>query len=309
MTCFCNNISLFHILFISCSIFPNCFFAQSSSESINETYIEELAAELVNGDEQEEKPRINELLKKTLKVELNKEKVYQFSFSKVESMSILTPEDSSFRIFNWSIPKQDGSYGYECGILKRNQYNELSFFYLEPPTNRSDSIKWDQTVLQDNQWSGGLFYQLITKKTELQTYYVLLSWDGNNRLTTKKTIEVLWFDAKGKIRFGAPLFKQNGTNKYRIIFEYSSEQAMNLSYKKEKDWIEFNQLLPLRPDLEGIYEYYYPDIVKDAYKWEGKNWTLMKEVNLDEGSRKEKKKLEKAKQDIIIDEIPLYKTD
>ena len=42
--------------------------------------------------------------------------------------------------------------------------------------------------LQNNQWIGALYYQLVTIK-EKRNYYVLFGWDGNNDRSNKKIAE------------------------------------------------------------------------------------------------------------------------
>lgn len=282
--------------------------AQVNKALPDQQKIEELTNRLINSDDDQTKSSLNKQLKETLILELNKESAFQFSFSSVKSMSIFAPPDSSFRLFNWSIPWNDGTYNYECGILKRNENGQTDFYFLKELEDIfKDDVNWENTVLRDSIWPGGLYYQLIAKSDQLPTYYILLNWDGNNRLTNKKSIDVLWLGSNGATHFGAPIFVQENKKKNRILFEYAGEQAMNLRYNKKLDRIEFDQLYPIRSDLEGIYEYYYPEVVKDAFKWEDEKWIFMKDINFDEEKYyKARKQIEKRKEEVLLENGPIF---
>ena len=270
-------------------------------KKINEAAIEELAFQVLNAKKDEERLLASEELKAMLKNELSKKTAFEFPFDGVKSMSIITPPDSSFRLFNWNIPFNDGTYEYECGILKQEDNSKTSFYFLSPVTN--DSIEAEKATTANKQWFPGLFYELIQKETKFQTYYTLLIWEGNDRLTTKKHIDVLWFDQGGDIRFGAPIFIKEGRKKNRIIFEFSGQESMKMNYNSETDQIQFDLLVPVRSDYAGIYEYYFPAITQDAYQWQEKHWTFLKLIDPDKEKKKEIKKydkeLKKAKKELI----------
>ena len=302
-----NNIGYFFILLLNCLFLTIELKGQDHPELPDEIRIERLASQVINAEDREEKLELNKQLKTLLSQELSKSKAFGFPFDSVKSISILTPPDSAFRLFNWSVPFSDGSYRYECGLMNFDKAGKSSFFYLEEVDSElKNSTSWDHTVLKDGLWPGGLYYQLITKSDKLQTYYILLNWDGHNRLTDKKSIDVLWFDAKGEPRFGAPIFVEGQKQVNRVLFQYQGEQALSLRYEQESDQIEFNQLYPLRSDLEGVYEYYYPGVLKDAYKWENQKWVFIRDINTNESTKKDRKKLEKRKKEILIEQTPVY---
>ncbi|MBL4707435.1 MAG: hypothetical protein JKY48_03230 [Flavobacteriales bacterium] len=155
-------------------------------------------------------------------------------------------------------------------------------------------------------WMGALYYKIIEKETEFNSYYTLLAWDGNDLLTNKKYIDILWFKPNGDIKFGAPLFKTNRKTRSRIIFEFGGQHAMKLNYNEKADQIIFDYLVPLNPRLEGIYEYYYPDVTQDAYMWDGKNWVFHKLVDGDENLKKSKKSFPRYNKEKIQEQNPVY---
>lgn len=276
----------------------------SGEKKINEREIEVKAYELLNSDDDESKEVLNQELKDLLLIELNKIEAQKHTFSQIKSISILAPHDSSFLLFNWNIPFKDGTYQYECGILTRNTTNNNPFIFLRD-TVLNDDLKEKSTTIS-NTWMPRLFYQLIESKTNFQTYYTLLAWDGNNLLTNKKSIEVLWFDKAGVARFGAPIFKYaNAETKTRVEFEYGGQNRMKLQYNQALNRIEFDHLSPPSNNLIGIYEYYGADLSFDGFVWDGKNWIYHADINLDEGLNKKKSDF-KIDKDLIKGNKQIY---
>lgn len=274
-------------------------------DPFQEAKIEELCFGVLNADYDEERKQFNQALKELLKKEvLLKDGVFSYPFKNVKSLGILSSPDSVLRIFNWMVPLSDGSYHYE-GLVLLKQEGEVELIELKPLQN--DSILNEYVLLDQNQWPAALYYELIQKQDEFDTYYTLLGWDGNNRLSTKKNIEVIRIKTDGSLQFGAPIFEAEKGNKSRRLFEYSAQQSMRLNYETAAGQIQFDFLAPLKPSLEGVYEYYFPAMTQDAYVWEETHWKFIKLIDTDEGRKREIKKIEKGKKDIILKEETIYK--
>ena len=274
--------------------------------TINEHKIEELSSLILTEISDAKKDSISDELKTLLSKELTKKQAFSFAFNSVKSLTILTPKDSAFRIFNWSIAYLDGTHSYECALLKRKEGKNTSLTFLEPYQQTPDKETLTQATGDESHWLGGLYYQIIEKKGKFQTYYTMLTWDGNNLLTNKKHIEVMWFNQKGAVKFGAPIFKSNRKTASRILFEFGGQHAMKLSYDEESDHIIFDYLVPLNPRLEGVYEYYYPDVTQDAYKWNGDAWVFHKLIDGDENLKKSKKNFPTYGKEKIQEQTPVY---
>ena len=273
-------------------------------KQIDEKAIEALAFQVLNAEKDEERLVANEELKAMLKNELSKESAFRFPFSGIQSISILTPLDSAFRIFNWNIPFNDGTYDYECGILKQVDNTTATSLEFLSPIN-ADSVDAQKITTAHKQWLPGLFYELIEKETKLQTYYTLLAWEGNDRLTTKKRIELLWFDQEGAIRFGAPIFEVENQKLNRVQYEFSAQNIMELTFDEKNNRILLDHLSPPNSSLKGIYEYYGADLSYDAYYWEKNKWVYQADVDADEGIKKSKKDF-KLDEEIILEQEDIY---
>lgn len=262
---------------------------------IDESRIEALAYQLLNSETDGKKKELNNQLKSLLIQELNKEEARSHPFSEIKSLSILSPSDSTIRIFNWNIPYSNGMFDFECGILHLNPTKDTAFKFLTAADK--DSVN-ENYISPSNHWVPGLIYEVIENKTQFNTYYTLLVWDGHNILTNKKRIEVLWLDKNQNARFGAPIFVSNQAKNCRKIFEYGNDNKMRLYFDSLNHRIVYDHLSPSKPNLEGIYEYYGADLSFDAYQWNGKYWRYNADVDADLGSQKKKKDFKIDKDDI-----------
>ena len=117
-------------------------------------------------------------------------------------------------------------------------------------------------ALDNRNWFGSLYYHIIPFNKGSRTYYALLGWDGNNRLSKKKIIEVMAFSGS-KIKFGFPIFKQQDNQWYRrVIFEYSAQASMSLKEypTKKTTLIVFDHLAPSSGALKGHPEHLFPTV-------------------------------------------------
>ena len=135
-------------------------------------------------------------------------------------------------------------------------------------------------------------YDVIYIKKNGRKYYTLLLWDGNDKYSTKKIIDVMYFSGKNKIKFGLPIFKRSkNESQKRVILQYDSKTSISVKYHQKKKQIVFNHLVPLRKDLEGLYEYYIPEGTYNSYNYKNGKWWLEKNVDIrnDEKIKKYKK--------------------
>ncbi len=191
------------------------------------------------------------LLVKTLEIP----GAYDYPFDSLKFMNILEPEDHSFKLLNWSLKYNDGTYRYYGAIWKKSD-GPLNLTPLRCDTGSFDVCDIDTLVTGTNPWIGALYYKMITMKEKKKTYYVLLGWDGFNYLSDRKIIDVLSFDENGMARFGAPIFDVKGKTRDRIVFYFSGNVTMALKYIPEYNIITFDHLVPPNPANQGnLYSY------------------------------------------------------
>ncbi|MES2590474.1 MAG: hypothetical protein V4608_01230 [Bacteroidota bacterium] len=236
-----------------------------------------------------DKKKFNQQLLKTFELALNTDFSFTYPFDSLTDIARLVSPDNTFRIINWNIPYSDGTQEYfgfiqnkhvqvkKKGLFRKERIETLQLYSL---IDKSLEIKNPENVITDNKkWFGMLYYKIIPIKTKKQTYYTLLGWDGNDKFTSKKIIDVLTFDDKGLPHFGADIFNIPKKNPKRVIFEYAASCTMSLKYNAKKDSIVFDHLAPEQPQLEGQYQYYCTDMSYDGFGFKRGKWNYGADVS------------------------------
>lgn len=255
---------------------------------VNDT-LKTICKKLYSSKSDVEKHKYNDQLLKTFESVLNKPNSFDYAFDSLNDIARLTPPDKTFRIINWNVPREDGTQQYfgfiqykhvrikKKGLFKKER---TETFLLYPLIDRSAEIKNPENTISDNKkWFGMLYYKIITKKTKSKTYYTLLAWDGNDKFSVKKIIDVLTFDNNGTPHFGADIFNMQKKFPKRVIFEYAATCSMSLKYSNRKDSIVFDHLTPSQAQLEGQYQYYCPDMSYDGFGFKKGKWNYGTDLN------------------------------
>jgi hypothetical protein len=212
-----------------------------------------------------------------LKEVLAYNKSFKYPFDSLPTISILSPSDNSFRIFNWILRKDNGTYDYFCII---HQKKKKKYEIIELKDNSENIRNPDFEDLDSKNWYGALYYNIIYVKKSGRKFYTLLGWDGNDGRSTKKIIEPMYFSGKNKVKFGLPIFKlKDKSKKRRIILECDSKSSFSLKYNKDDNRIIFDQLVPIKKELEGMHEYYIPEGTYNAFNYLNGKWILKEDID------------------------------
>lgn len=190
---------------------------------------------------------------------------YYYNFNDLSFMYKLQSPDNTFRLFNWTLRFDDGTYRYYGAI----QFNSLNL-RLIPLYDYSHMIPFDEvedTVLTNESWFGVQYYDMALFRKGKKNYYVLLGWDGNNYISTKKIIDVLTFTEEREARFGAPIFKDTLRVKYRVVLHYNKNAIVALKFIRSKKLIVFDNLVPPIPSDTGKLWTYLPDGSYNYFKF------------------------------------------
>lgn len=243
---------------------------------------------------------------------LKEEKSIQYPFDSIKEVSRLLSPDKKFRIITWNIYREDGTHHYfgfiqvtisktvHKGLLKKETPPQYEVY---PLVDKSATVKTPENYVADpSKWFGMLYYEVIKSDDD---FYTLLGWDGNEKLTQRKFIDVLSFKEDGTPVFGKDVFKFPGKFGKRIMFEYASEVAMSLKYNEGRKEIIFSHLAPnsLDPILIGQYQYYGPDGSFDALKMKKGRWVYEPAIDI----RKGKDKNDNIKKPEPEKQKPVYK--
>ena len=211
---------------------------------------------------------------KTLVSALKAPHSFAYPFDSLSMVSILDAPDSSFRIFSWHLPLNDGSYLYYGTIQMNTPDGSLELYPLLDKTYGIENP--EKTVSTPDNWYGAQYYRMV----RLGDAYALLGWKGHTPYITQKVVEVLRFTGDG-VQLGAPVFDDGeGGRQVRAIYRYSRNASMYLDYDATENRIVFDHLSPADPQQEGHYEQYGPDLTYDAWQLENGRLVLVPEVPL-----------------------------
>ncbi len=236
-----------------------------------------------------EKKKLNQKIISIFENILTNDSSFTYPFDSLKLMGKLTSPDNMLRIYNWNLTYNDGTYEY-FGFIQYYFKKEKKYLIF-PLIDKSDEITTPEKASLNNfNWYGALYYQIILKKHTKKKYYTLLGWDGNNEFTNKKNIDVLYFNKNNEPCFGAQIFKienlpattfwQAGKKMKRVIFEFSSRLAMMLRYDDKLKMIVFDHLSPSKPSYEGKYQYYGPDFSYDGFMFEKGKWNYYPDIDV-----------------------------
>lgn len=232
----------------------------------------------VQGNDDRTKTEYSDSLRQAVRDFLDSEKSFDHPLVNIPYLGDLYSPDNAFRVVTWNNSLKDGTYDYVCFIqLNPNTESDIHWFELNDQ-HKQISRPETRSLTMDN-WFGCLYYTIVPFKHEKETHYALLGWEGNNNFSNKKIIESLHFNKKNEPQFGKSVFKTERLNKRRIVFEYSKEAYLMLRYNEELKQIIFNRLEPSKPELKGLYSFYQPTMIFDAYQVKKGEWVLVEDVN------------------------------
>ncbi|MGZ3904438.1 MAG: hypothetical protein ACXVC6_12130 [Bacteroidia bacterium] len=221
---------------------------------------------------------------------------FYYMFDSLKEVAKLVSSDKKVRIVNWNVPRADGTHLY-FGFLqwlnpKTNKYE------LDQLIDKSGSVKVSpEAYVGDNtKWFGMLYYSIITSGD----YYTLLGWDGNDKLVTRKFIDVLSFKKDGTPLFGKEVFKFPRRTPKRVMFEYSAKVVMSLRYNETVGAIVYDHLAAKDEYTESQAQYYGPDFSYDALIFKHGKWVYTPDVDVKNPKNKNDNVRRKEKKDKAI---------
>lgn len=221
---------------------------------------------------------LNLMLEKKLKYTLEQQNAFDYPFDSLSAISHLVSDDKLLRIFTWHRVKADGTH-HHSGFIQyfHKPDKEVLLFQLN---DFSDSIPEpaNQTLSYDN-WFGATYYDMVSVEINGETNYTLIGWDGNNLHSNKKVIDLLYFSANGKPRFGKPVFVADRYRSKRIIFEYTRMASMMVKWEAGRKQIVFDHLAPTEPVYRGNYKFYGPDLSYDAFEFREGLWHYVSAID------------------------------
>lgn len=263
-----------------CCISPSCLALNNQPDSLfhSELVLQQMFIRLYAESDYNDQLSINDSIIDGLNHVLSLPESFEYPFDSLKSMGKITSADKKVRIFTWNLPASDRTNNYYGFLLHKTGNNNLLLYRL---TDRSDSIENpEHEILTPQRWYGCLIYDIIETQTNGNTIYTLLGYDPENMFTSKKLIDVLWFNELNEPVFGKSLFNYNNNILSRILFTYSAQVQMSLIWNNSVNMIVFDHLSPSRPIFKDNYQYYGPDLSFDGLKFSGDIWEHVKDIDV-----------------------------
>ncbi len=216
-------------------------------------------------------------LKKGLQEMLTQKETFAYPFDSLQSVSILYPADSTFRILTWQLYEDINTYTY-FGIIQTNSDSPV-VHVLKDQSGEIEELETD--IVEADSWYGALYYNVKEFEGKEGKYYLLFGFDSYEFFNKRKLIDVLTFE-EGQPIFGAPVFEPTEPNrpdltKSRLVLTYSAETTIRLNYDESLNVIIMPNLMPGSGPLKGQIAM-LPDGSYKGYKLDGNRWAYVDKI-------------------------------
>lgn len=189
----------------------------------------------------------------------------------VRQLKTISSDDGALSITTWHYKLSDATSQYGGIIVHEGDIFPLQFNDIP--------IVDDEEYSQDN-WCGGVYFDIIPVKKKGKTLYTLLAWDGNNGIISKKIIDVLSFDRRGRPIFGLPIFEEGRMTSRRVIIDYPASNTMLLEFDADQKAIISNALFANDDKFADVPEYYSVSDGFNVFRYEDSKWVFYADVDL-----------------------------
>jgi len=204
---------------------------------------------------------------------------YNYPFTKLqEKINIITPEDKSFRIFNWNIATSEYNLRYYGAIQMPSAMLKL-YPLVDYSTEMTKGVQ--DSILTGSKWFGCIYYNVIKHEVNGEPVYTLFGLNSGNVLSNRKVLEPLRFTPEGPV-FGAPIFNMRlepgQTRVNRFVLEYKKDAQASLNWDKELNAIFFDRLVSSMNDPNRRYTF-VPSGQYDGFKWgSNEHWNFVEDL-------------------------------
>ncbi len=255
--------------------------AELKQFKLRQDSLKKFAYAIVNGKDAAVRFRSDSNFTKILVRALVQDNSFYFPFDSLKTISKLYSPDSVFRIFTWQVVKDDDYCRQRGFIQMRKQAGNQKFI---PLRDASEFIENDtDTIANHLWWIGAVYYRIIEKEHLGKKYYTMLGYDENNIRSTKKWIDVMWFDEKAVPVFGLPAafsFAKDTVRRAdvnRFLLEYKKDARARVQYDEEMEMILFDHLISESNEPNKRYTL-IPDGDYEGFKWTNGQWLHIDKV-------------------------------
>jgi hypothetical protein len=252
---------------------------------LQETEMKQFAEAIVNAAETSDRGIADSIFTKALVQALKTPYSFSYPFDSLTTISRLYAPDSSFRIFTWQVMKDFTYYRQKGAIQYRTADGSLKLIPLYDNSSFTDNPV--DSVRNNQQWIGAVYYNIVQKTFNNRNYYTLIGYDENDARSTKKWVEVLTFDEHNRPVFGGRYFNYTADETkppqpaYRFCVEFKKQASPKLNYEAQLDMITFAKLTSESGE-PSLHHTLVPTGSYEGLRWVNGKWiyvAVVKEVD------------------------------
>lgn len=205
------------------------------------------------------------------------EENYGKTLPSVRNLSVQLPNDQSFALYTWAVPKERGGFSFH-GFVWHPKWKGAKRVVLEDYGTPEDSpYRW----LKAGEWVGAICFDIITTKHKGEKVYTLLTFRPGLSYHTKYVDAINLGSKRERMHFGGRIFniRSHGDERYakrpyRLQFRYNSQLSAAVRWDRKHRGIICDHLAPSKPELVGRWFAYGPDFSYDRLFWSQGKWQI-----------------------------------
>lgn len=204
---------------------------------------------------------------------LKQDNSYAYPFEKLgKKVHIISPDDKSFRMFNWTIEYKLAGFRYYGAVQKADGQ-------LIPLLDMSEKIEGNALYgfLSNKNWFGSEYYRIMTQKAaDGRPLYFVFGANNNGNGYSTKTVDLLNIEGN-KITFGGDYFRVNNMPAKRFVLEYQKGAQVSLNWDNERGMIVYDRVISEvnQPQRRNTL---VPSGMVDGMKWTNFQWQPVQDV-------------------------------
>lgn len=226
---------------------------------------------MVSALEPEHRVKSSDAFYQAFKEALDTENVFEKDMQFLQTISVLHPESSNFKLISWQLEKAESTFEYKAFVV----FEDGTYVELIQNLKPSADIAYMQLSPQD--WYGALYYNI---KPLDKGRFVIFGYNGYDQYESVKVADVLLVKDK-EILLGDEIFedmREPETYMNRLMLRYSSDASVNLNYNPGMEMIVFDHLMQRMGRLDGQGITMIPDGTYEGYKWEKSKWNYIEKL-------------------------------
>lgn len=222
---------------------------------------------LRNSFNQNKRFAANDSFIESLKLFLEFEDAFDIELDSINTVAFIRSDDRKVRAITWLVADNSGNYKSFGVIQSQFQKKQTEHVWLKERvvTNKKEL---ENREYSDQEWPGGLIYEIRKHKMKKHDSYIILSFHGLGPRTNRKILDIMYYDEESGWVFGMPVFmrkKKDMDPDYRVVFEYSDQASMTLRFDEKEPIIVFDHLVSPIGNVVESPEFLVPDGTYGCY--------------------------------------------